>query len=76
MSIAKVVGARDTDGDVTWHARASMPANYHTLCSMSLDDVEFDPVTAPRGQRIDCKHCKAVFLQARRFRVSDFPTEL
>lgn len=69
----KVVGAyRPETGETTWHAAAALPGNYHTLCGLSLDDDEHEPKTAPRGQKIECAACFAVFTETRRFRVSDF----
>lgn len=48
----KVVGAKDKEtGGIEWHASASSVGNYHTLCGLSLDDDQFDPV-----ELVDCNN--------------------
>jgi hypothetical protein len=57
---------------VTWHAEANMPGNYHTLCSLSLDDDLQESVEPQGGQKVTCVACRNAFMEAKRFKASDF----
>lgn len=71
--MSNVIGAKDRDSHiVVWHASAAMPGNLNTLCATSLNDDQYEQVLSPKGQRITCRHCHTVWLEARRFKQSDF----
>lgn len=55
-----------------WHVRCDMPANFHTLCSLGLDDGAMDeggdftgarvlPDKPRRGQKCTCHQCFEVW---------------
>ena len=68
-----VVGAKSSeDGETTWHARAELPGNYHTVCGLSLDDDMQEAVRAPRGQKVDCTACHETWLTIRKIRAGIF----
>lgn len=72
-AVTNVIGSKAVEtGEVVWHASATMPADYHTLCYLSLNDDQFEQVEPTKGQKVECEHCKAVWLQAKRFKSQDF----
>jgi hypothetical protein len=50
--------------------------NYETLCGLDGNDdspgVGQSPASVPRGAKVDCPHCTAIWLTARKFKQSDF----
>lgn len=68
---AKVIGSNENGEGITWHATGSI-AGYHTLCGLSLND-DYDQIEPENSkQKITCKQCLETFLEARRFRITDF----
>ncbi len=69
----KVVAVREImTGEVTYHASASLPGDYHTLCGLSLTDDIFEQAKAPYRVKVMCLRCRLVWEEAKRFRVCDF----
>jgi hypothetical protein len=62
-------------GALTVHM-ASTNANHATLCGMDGDDphsaVDQRPTSVPRGKKINCKNCLAIWQVAKQYRASDF----
>ena len=53
--------------------------NYYTLCGMDGDDPDYsvDQAVAivPRGAKVNCRSCKAIFDLCREFTRDDFSNE-
>lgn len=74
--MSKAVGVR-IDGKVEWHAPAAGGNDYHTLCGIDALDPAIGNtgiVKTPRGQKIECGQCRAIWADviALRLRKGDF----
>jgi len=62
-------------GEISIHAHDAS-GNYATLCGLDGDDqgghVDQICVPVPKGRKIDCEQCKAIFLKAREYTKRDF----
>lgn len=66
----KIIGAIEHEtGNIEYHAHIG---GEYTLCGTAIDGDMFSVVDVPDGQKIDCKTCRHMFEDARRFRASDF----
>ena len=67
--------AVEIDDQITVHAHDAT-GNYTTLCGLDGDDTHPDssqsPVAVPRGAKINCRHCKAIWDRCKEYRASDF----
>jgi len=65
--------AIETEEGVRVHC-TSDGGNYATLCGMDGDDSEVGqrPANLPRSHKITCDQCFAIFMKARKYRLSDF----
>lgn len=62
------------DGEVTIHIPGAS-SDYHTLCGIDAydDSVGHEgTVPVPRGAKIDCPQCFAIWLETRNIRKTDF----
>lgn len=73
MSVSDKYIAIKTDGKIEVHAHSTL-FNYVTLCGMDGNDplLNMETVDLPKGAKIDCDHCLAVFKEARKFSKADF----
>ena len=48
--------------------------NYDTLCGLDANDpgVQHFPASVPKGAKVDCPDCKAIWAVAKCFRATDF----
>lgn len=62
------------DGNVGIHAPSGAGPDYSTLCGVDPDDPVIGHYHAkvPRGVKIDCDQCRAIYDAAKLLRVSDF----
>lgn len=69
----KYITLLDTEpgGEAITHAAFGV-TNYATPCGVSSDDDQFVEVPTPRGQRINCTSCRAMFYEFRNYRATDF----
>jgi len=75
----KVVGT-NIDGRVEWHARPISSNDYHTMCGVDAYDPDIGhhgTVEPPKGQKITCLQCRAMWegFRALGLRDSDFARE-
>ena len=73
---AKVIGV-ELDGIVEWHVPGVSGADYVTLCGLDGNDPSIGQtgtVEAPRGTKINCQQCRAIWRSLRELnlREADF----
>lgn len=65
----------DADGVIETHIAGGV-AGYATLCGLDGDDDGKDvmqkTISTPIGAKVTCAHCIGLWLECKRWRVSDF----
>ena len=62
-------------GEISIHVSADgLSGNYDTLCGLAGDDpgIGHENVAVPRGAKIDCGQCRAIWEGAKQFKTGDF----
>lgn len=61
------------DGQITTHL-PDAAGNYATLCGLDGHDsaIGQEECATPKGAKVDCVHCTAIFFTCREFKPRDF----
>jgi hypothetical protein len=72
-----IISTEDTEsGAVVHHMGASQRTNYGTLCGISTDDDQFQWIDTPKGSKINCKQCSAIWNKCKEYRATDISSVL
>ena len=72
-----IVSTRCVESEqVVHHMNGGAVSNYGTLCGVSIDDDQFELIESLPGQKVTCKHCATIWVEARRYRASDIASVL
>lgn len=77
--LSKCIGVKTEGEPIVWHAVVSdLFGSTDTLCGLSFAEGSdaHELVPAKRGQKIACRRCWNAWLQARRFKITDFDGSL
>ena len=75
--MAEIASTRDVaTGEVVHHMGAARRSNYGTLCGLSTDDDMYAWIDTPLGQKINCRHCVAIWHKAKEYKSSQLSEQV